>query len=202
MGYGDMACSNPESKSPTPNLDRLADEGMRFTNAHAASSLCTPSRYSILTGRYNWRSSMKEGVCMGYDGPLIESGRTTVASFLRDRGYATACIGKWHLGHGEGDLPDRHGFERSFVLGAAEHLLDLGWQVDTLGVTPDTKRRPLTRTSVLEVPRLRRFVRFWPDNDTLNAALALPPRPWAWPTTPSGSSGSRRFWAANGKRNK
>lgn len=98
MGYGDLSCLNPGSRIRTAHLDRLAAEGMTFSDAHASSSVCTPSRYSILTGRYSWRSRLKRGVLFGYDGPLIEPGRMTVASFLRAQGYATACIGKWHLG--------------------------------------------------------------------------------------------------------
>ena len=61
-GYGDLACQNPDSKIPTPNLDRLASQGVRFTDAHAPSSVCTPSRYAILTGRYSWRTRLKGGV--------------------------------------------------------------------------------------------------------------------------------------------
>lgn len=98
MGYGDISCLNPESKIHTPNLDRLAQEGLSCRDAHSSSAVCTPSRYSILTGRYNWRSVLKEGVTWGYSGPIIERGRITVASFLRQHGYATGCIGKWHLG--------------------------------------------------------------------------------------------------------
>ncbi|MBT3379900.1 MAG: arylsulfatase [Lentisphaerae bacterium] len=98
MGYGDVSCLNPDSKIHTPNIDRLASEGMAFTDAHSSSAVCTPSRYSILTGRYNWRSSLKQGVLQGYDGPLIESGRETAASLLRRHGYHTNCVGKWHLG--------------------------------------------------------------------------------------------------------
>ena len=98
MGYGDVSCLNPDSGFRTPNLDRLAAEGLTCRDAHASSAVCTPSRYSILTGRYNWRSSLKRGVNFGYDGPLIEAGRMTVASFLRERGYTTGCVGKWHLG--------------------------------------------------------------------------------------------------------
>ena len=100
MGYGDLSCLNPGSKIHTQNLDRLAAEGMRFRDAHASSAVCTPSRYSILTGRYNWRSALKEGVTWGYSPPLIEPGRVTVAELLQSQGYATACIGKWHLGLG------------------------------------------------------------------------------------------------------
>lgn len=98
LGYGDLSCLNPESKIRTQHIDRIAREGMRFTDAHASSAVCTPSRYSILTGRYNWRSARKQGVGQGYTGPLIEPGRETVASFLRSTGYVTGCIGKWHLG--------------------------------------------------------------------------------------------------------
>ncbi|GMV82022.1 MAG: arylsulfatase [Planctomycetota bacterium] len=98
LGYGDLGCYNPDSKIPTPNLDRLAAQGLRFTDAHAPSSVCTPSRYSILTGRYCWRTRLKQGVLWPWDPALIEPDRTTVASFLRARGYRTACIGKWHLG--------------------------------------------------------------------------------------------------------
>ena len=98
MGYGDVSCLNPESKIRTESMDRMAAEGMAFHDAHSSSAVCTPSRYSILTGRYNWRSGMKEGVLFGFDGPLIEENRETMASFLGKRGYNTACIGKWHLG--------------------------------------------------------------------------------------------------------
>lgn len=98
MGYGDLSCLNPESKLRTPHLDQLAAGGMRFADAHSSSAVCTPSRYSILTGRYNWRSNLKHGVTWGYSPHLIEDGRMTVASLLKQRGYHTAAIGKWHLG--------------------------------------------------------------------------------------------------------
>jgi arylsulfatase A-like enzyme len=98
LGYGDVKCFNPEGKIPTPHLDRLATEGMRFTDAHSSSAVCTPTRYSILTGRYNWRSRLQSGVLSGYSPRLIETNRLTVPEFLRQQGYATAGIGKWHLG--------------------------------------------------------------------------------------------------------
>ncbi|TVR57314.1 MAG: arylsulfatase [Spirochaetaceae bacterium] len=98
LGYGDPGCNNPSSAIPTPNIDRLAAEGIRFTNAHAGSSVCTPSRYAVLTGRYAWRGRLKNGIVWEWDAPLIEENRRTVAGMLRDNGYATACIGKWHLG--------------------------------------------------------------------------------------------------------
>jgi arylsulfatase A-like enzyme len=98
LGYGDLSCLNKESKIHTPNLDRLAKEGMIFTDAHSGSAVCTPTRYGILTGRYSWRSRLKQGVLNGYSPPLIEEGRMTVTSMLKPYGYHSACIGKWHLG--------------------------------------------------------------------------------------------------------
>jgi len=98
QGYGDVSACNPESKIPTPNLDRLATEGMLFTDGHSASGVCTPSRYSLLTGRYHWRSPLQRGVLGGFSRPLIAEDRVTVAGMLREQGYHTACIGKWHLG--------------------------------------------------------------------------------------------------------
>jgi len=100
MGYGDLSSLNPNSGIETPFMDRIVEQGMYFTDAHSNSAVCTPTRYGILTGRYAWRSRLKEGVLWGYDPPLIEADRTTVASFLKDNGYNTACIGKWHLGLG------------------------------------------------------------------------------------------------------
>lgn len=98
MGYGDVSALNENSKLQTLNIDRIANEGVIFTDAHSSSSVSTPSRYSLLTGRYNWRSDLKAGVLMGYNKALIAPDRRTIASVLRDQGYQTACIGKWHLG--------------------------------------------------------------------------------------------------------
>ncbi|WP_222928594.1 sulfatase family protein [Oceanobacillus piezotolerans] len=98
LGYGDVSCFNPESKIQTKNIDTLAEEGMRFTDTHATSALCTPSRYGLLTGRYNWRSSLKSFVVPGDSLALIEHDRKTIAHLLKENGYNTAAIGKWHLG--------------------------------------------------------------------------------------------------------
>lgn len=98
MGIGDV--SHNGGLAPTPHLDQLASEGMRFTDAHTTSSVCTPTRYSILTGRYNWRSPLKRGVLYGNDAPLIPTDRLTVAGLLKKRGYRTGVVGKWHLGLG------------------------------------------------------------------------------------------------------
>lgn len=98
LGYGDVNCYYPDSKVKTPYLDQMASEGMRFTDAHSPSSVCTPTRYGILTGRYAWRTSLKKGVLWSWDPPLIEGGRLTLPQMLKNTGYSTAAIGKWHLG--------------------------------------------------------------------------------------------------------
>lgn len=98
MGYGDVSYLDAKSKIKTENLDRMAREGVVFTDAHSSSSVSTPTRYGILTGRYNWRSTMKQGVLNGYSKALIAPGRETMASMLHKQGYTTAGIGKWHLG--------------------------------------------------------------------------------------------------------
>lgn len=107
LGYGDVKCFNPDGKIATPQMDALAAGGMRFTDAHTSSSVCTPTRYGVMTGRYNWRSRLQSGVLGGLSPRLIESGRETVASYLKTRGYTTACIGKWHLGMDWVKLPGK-----------------------------------------------------------------------------------------------
>lgn len=107
MGYGDVGCYNKESRIPTPNMDRLASEGVRFTDAHSADSVCTPSRYGLLTGRYGWRTPLTHSVLFNYEPPLIERGRVTLASMLKQKGYRTAISGKWHLGLGFTAKPGR-----------------------------------------------------------------------------------------------
>jgi len=99
MGYGDLSCYGA-TKINTPNMDAIAAQGIRFTDAHSPSAVCTPTRYGVLTGRYCWRTRLKRGVLNGYSPALIDTNRMTVASLLKQHGYATACIGKWHLGLG------------------------------------------------------------------------------------------------------
>lgn len=106
LGWGDLRCYNDSSAIPTPNCDRVAREGARYTDMHSPSSVCTPTRYGILTGRYCWRTSLKSGVLQGYSKALIEPGRATVASLLKGVGYHTACVGKWHLGFGRTEPVD------------------------------------------------------------------------------------------------
>ena len=96
MGYGDLGIQNPDSKIPTPHLDRLAREGTRFTDAHSSSGICTPSRYALLSGRYHWRKF--HGIVNSFDQPILDDERTTLPELLKSKGYKTACVGKWHLG--------------------------------------------------------------------------------------------------------
>lgn len=133
LGYGDVSSLNHQSKIKTKHIDQLAAEGIQFLDAHSNSSLCTPSRYGILTGRYAWRSSLQNGVLWSYDAPLIATGRLTVASLLKEKGYHTGCIGKWHLGLGWGkdkfgqidffqpiqDGPLENGFDYFFGISAS-----------------------------------------------------------------------------------
>lgn len=98
LGHGNVGCLNPQSKVQTPHIDRLARQGMLFTDAHSGSAVCSPTRYGLLTGRYAWRTRLVSGVLGPYDPPLIEEGRLTLPGMLRKEGYATACVGKWHLG--------------------------------------------------------------------------------------------------------
>src|SRR5438034_7718958 len=107
LGYGDLKCLNRDGKIATPNFDSLAAAGMAFTDAHSGSAVCTPTRYGILTGRYAWRTKLQSGVLGGLSPRLIEPDRKTVASLLKDNGYHTAAIGKWHLGMNWVKLPGK-----------------------------------------------------------------------------------------------
>ncbi len=99
LGYGDVQCYNPDrGKIATPNIDRLAVEGMKFTDAHSSSAVCTPSRYTLLTGRYHWRTRLQKGIVSLWGAPVISEERVTIGKLAQESGYETACIGKWHLG--------------------------------------------------------------------------------------------------------
>ncbi len=99
LGYGDVSCYNRDrGKIPTPHIDALAQAGMRFIDAHSSSGVCSPSRYSLLTGRYHWRTRLQRGIVGVWGKPLIAPDRMTIASLAKQLGYRTACIGKWHLG--------------------------------------------------------------------------------------------------------
>ena len=162
LGCGDLGCYHPSSKIPTPNLDKLAKQSVVCTDAHSPSSVCTPTRYAVLTGRYAWRTRLRKGVLQGYDRLLIEPGRETIPSMLQDAGYRTACIGKWHLGLGSYEVgetgrtdytqsfdagPHTVGFETTFAIPAS---LDMPPYVYVVGddleepataQTPGSKRR-------------------------------------------------------------
>jgi arylsulfatase A-like enzyme len=100
LGYGDMQCNAPRTcRIKTPNMDRLAAGGLRFTDGHSSSGCCSPSRYTLLTGRYHWRTSLQSGIVGVWGKPLISETRLTIAELARRQGYRTACFGKWHLGH-------------------------------------------------------------------------------------------------------
>lgn len=99
LGYGDVQCNNPErGKIATPHIDRLAAQGMRFTDGHSSSGVCSPSRYTLLTGRYHWRTRLQNGIVGVFGEPLIAPSRLTIGSLAKQHGYRTACVGKWHLG--------------------------------------------------------------------------------------------------------
>ncbi|QOV87378.1 sulfatase family protein [Humisphaera borealis] len=129
LGYGDVQCNNPDrGKIATPHIDKLASQGMRFTDGHSSSGVCTPSRYSLLTGRYHWRTSLQKGVLGGMSKPLIPPDRLTLAGLVKAHGYDTACVGKWHLGMTmptpitEGSIkdgPTTHGFDYYFGISAS-----------------------------------------------------------------------------------
>jgi arylsulfatase A len=176
MGYGDMLCNDPKCRIPTPNLNALAERGMRFTNAHAGSSVCTPSRYNILTGRYTWRSRLKRGIVWEWDGALIEPDRLTAPGLLRTQGYDTACIGKWHVGW---DWPTKDGRHPNETLpfgvaaldrrAAFKDRIDLGGRIE--GGPVD---RGFNSYFGVDVPNFPPYT--WFENDRL-AEIPTVPKP-------------------------
>ena len=132
VGWGDISANQPSNKFKTPAVDEIAREGMRFTNAHAPHAVCTPTRYSLLTGRYCWRTFLREGVLPGYGKALIPTTRLTLASLCREQGYATGAFGKWHIGLDwqavEGDPGDFH--YGSQIHGANQAVADISQRVD------------------------------------------------------------------------
>lgn len=119
MGYGDVSCLNPHGKIATPQFDRLAREGITCRDAHSSSAVCSPSRYGVLTGRYNWRSTLQHGIVPPYGPPLIDAGRLTVGKLLQRHGYHCGAIGKWHLGMGWQFSPDDDFLPRARAAGGA-----------------------------------------------------------------------------------
>ena len=144
MGYGDPGCYNPKSRIPTPHIDRLARQGLRLTDAHAPASVCVPTRYGLLTGRYPFRSQRSERT-----ESRIEPGRLTLGGFLQKQGYRTACVGKWHQGFEGGKSrkdyalaipqgPITRGFDRFYGIPASLDIPPYYWIRDDRCVTPPT----------------------------------------------------------------
>ena len=158
MGYGDVQALNPRSTIPTPHIDRIAAEGMTFTDGHSSSGVCTPTRYSVVTGRYSWRSRLKRGVLNGYSGHLIDPARETVASFLGKQGYDTAVVGKWHLGidfakkgkeldftQPVGFTPNVNGFDFSYIIPASLDFPPYVYVRDDRVTEPETVDQPAVK---------------------------------------------------------
>lgn len=205
LGIGDVSCYNPQSAWRTPRIDRMAREGLMFTDAHSASSLCTPSRYALLTGRYAWRGRLKQGVLNGYGTSLIEPGRATVAGFLHDHGYATVAIGKWHLGldwkkDGPGEQavdfskpfgggPLAHGFQRFFGISASLDMPPYVWLRDDRATA-----LPTGRIGDSEPPRLWRGGPIAPDFQMEDVQPRLIDEALDYLSTRARSGGSQPFF--------
>ena len=174
MGYGDLHCNEPACRIPTPNLDRLAASGMRFTDAHSAAAVCTASRYGLLTGRYSWRSRLKQGIVWEWDGALPEPDRLTLAGLLKQRGYATHCIGKWHLGW---DWPTRDGRPPNDTLSFGQwrpaereaYAANIDWAGRLAGGPVD---RGFDTYFGVDVPNFAPYT--WFENDHLTEAPSVP----------------------------
>ncbi len=170
LGYGDVHCLNPRrGKIATPHLDRMAAQGMIFTDAHSSSSVCSPTRYGILTGRYNWRTRLQKGVLNGYSEPLIAADRLTVPALLKQHGYTTAAMGKWHLGLGiEKGNPSPHltegpttrGFDSFFGISASLDMPPFAF------IDNDHFTEPLTAT--------KKWLRSGPAGASFEAIDVLP----------------------------
>jgi arylsulfatase A-like enzyme len=180
MGYGDIRAFNPGSRIPTPHLNRLSAEGMRFTDAHSGSAVCSPTRYGVLTGRYCWRTDLKSGVLWPPDDkPLIGPDRLTVAGLLKKQGYYTACIGKWHLGlewsrdeQGAVDFnmplrygPSDVGFDESFIIAGSLDMIPYVFYHNHEPASPVTEEQPGFR--------FPRFIRQGPRGKGFDPARVL-----------------------------
>lgn len=172
MGYGDVSALNENSKLKTTNIDRIANEGVIFTDAHSSSSVSTPSRYSLLTGRYNWRSDLKDGVLYGYDKALIPHSRRTIANVLGECGYQTAAIGKWHLGWDWNNIeagPENVDFSQPITNGPTTRGFDYYY-----GISASLDMAPYVYVENDKVTAL-------PDRETVNTGMGF------WRKGPTGA---------------
>lgn len=185
LGYGDVSCLNPESRIPTTNIDRVAREGVVFTDAHSGSAVCTPTRYGIMTGRYSWRSRLKAHVLEGHSAPLIDKDRMTVASLLKLHGYQTACVGKWHLGlgwattDGQSQRPDNLDYAKRIDNGPTELGFDYFFGIPaSLDMTPyvyvENDRVVAAPTESIESSKAPAFFRGGPIAPGFRHADVLP----------------------------
>lgn len=141
LGYGDLGCFSEKSKIPTPHLDGLASQGVRFTDAHSSSGICSPSRYALLTGRHHWRDF--HGIVNAFGPSVFDPERLTMPEMLRERGYATACVGKWHLGwdweairKAKGVGPDAFDWSKPIPNGPLAHGFDSYFGDDVINFPP------------------------------------------------------------------
>ncbi len=215
LGYGDISAYNDDGKIFTPNVDRLASQGMMFTNGHTSASQCSPTRYGIVTGRYAWRTRLQTGVLPHFDEPLIDKGRMTIASMLKSQGYSTAVIGKWHLGLGwqakDGETinprswganqnliidyskpltssPNDYGFDYYFGLNASINMLPYCFIENNKVVEiPDTAKYPVYDTD-------SRVGLVSPDYKTENVEKTLFSKAMAWLETQRKESPDKPFF--------
>ncbi|MDZ8117003.1 sulfatase family protein [Pontiella agarivorans] len=173
MGPGDVSAYNTAGKIPTPHIDRIAQEGVRFTDAHSNASICTPTRYGTMTGRYTWRTPRKEGVVGGYTPLMIQPGRMTVSLFLKEQGYRTACVGKWHMGLDWALKPGAKGMKGKKIPGKFVDLtrpitrgpLDVGFDY-FFGLTGSMNMFPY---AFIDGRNLQGTLEYLPDMDAVNA---------------------------------
>jgi len=180
MGYGDIQAYNPNSKIPTPNLNRLVKQGVQFSDAHSGSAVCSPTRYGLLTGRYCWRTELKSGVLWPpNDKPLIGPDRLTFAGMLKQQGYHTACIGKWHLGMEWGkDDSGEVDFNKSLEYGPTDvgfdEFLGIAGSLDMVPYVFYRNHKPTLPLTEIQLKfSFPRFIREVPRGEGFDPGLVL-----------------------------
>lgn len=183
LGYGDVGVYNPASKIPTPNVDRMAREGVRFTDAHTPCGVCSPTRYGLLTGRYPWRSELKRNVLWPWDKPLVEKERLTLPKMLKSAGYKTACFGKWHLGW---EWPTSDGSKISSLLRIGEQQREIRNEfAKKINFTEPVREGPTTRGFDyyfgVDLPNFPPYAFIENDRLLTQPTDSLPPSMYGWP---------------------